>query len=115
MLYINLKRILRLRGVEKYNKFIISLGFAPATARKLLANDVRRIDFDNLERLCLALSCTPNDLLEWYPPDTQANPEAQSLIKLKRNREEDFTKLISKLPLEKFEQIAEILQDSSSK
>lgn len=113
MLYINLKRVMRMRGIENYNKFIIGLGFAPATARYLQGFGVRRINFEHLERICLALNCTPNDLLEWHPPDNQANPEAQALIKLKRNREEDLSKLLRTLPMEKFEQIAEILQDST--
>ena len=115
MLYINLKRVMRLRGVENHYKMLLDLGFAPATARNLLGNAVRRISFKHLERLCLALNCTPNDVLQWLPPDNQATPEAQALIKLKRNQDEDISKLLNTLPMEKFEQIAEILQDSSSK
>lgn len=111
MLYINIKRVMRLRGVENKNKFLVDLGFAPATARKLLGPGARRMDFMHLERLCLALNCTPNDLLEWRPEDAQAADAERALIKLKRDREEDLPKLLHSLPMEKFEQIAEILQD----
>lgn len=115
MLYINVKRVLRLRGVENHYKYLMDIGFPPATAKKFLSNQVFRITFENIERFCLALNCTPNDLLEWLPANNQANPETQALIKLKRDREEDAMKLITSLPIEKFEQIAEILQDLKNK
>ena len=82
MLYLDLKRILRLRGITQPNKFITNLGFSPATARNILPNKVWRI---NLERFCLALNCTPNDLLQWQPPENRADAEAQALNKLKRD------------------------------
>ena len=115
MLYLNLKRVMRLRGIEKHNKFLVDLGFAPATVRNLLKNAVWRMDFENLERICLALNCTPNDVLEWLPPDNQANPEAQALIKLTRKKENDLPKLLKDLPIEKFEQIIDLLNDNNNK
>lgn len=113
MLYLNLKRVMRLRGVENHYKMLVDLGFAPATVRNFLANRVWRISFEHLEKLCLALNCTPNDLIEWLPPDNQANADAQALIKLKRNKEDDLPKLLKDLPIEKFEEIIDILQDKS--
>lgn len=115
MLYLNLKRVMRLRGVDNHYKLLLDLGFAPATVRNLLNNRVWRMDFEHLEKLCLALNCTPNDVLEWLPSETQANPEAQALIKLTRNKDGDLPKLLKDLPIEKFEQIVGILQDLESK
>ena len=115
MLYLNIKRVMRLRGVENHYKMLLDLGFAPQTARNFLKNAVWRISFEHLERLCLALECTPNDLLEWLPSEKQTNAETQALIKLKRDGEEDIAKMIRSLPIEKFEQIAEILQDLNGK
>lgn len=111
MLYLNLKRVMRLRGIEKLNKFIIDLGFAPATARKLLSNQVWRLDLDHLERFCLALNCTPNDLLQWIPPENRSDADAQALMKLKREEKEDLSKLLVSLPMDKFEEAASILQE----
>lgn len=67
MLYLNLKRVMRLRGIDNHYKLLVDLGFAPATVRNFLGSGVRRIDFEHLERICLALNCTPNDVLEWLP------------------------------------------------
>ena len=115
MLYFNLKRVLRLRGIEKPNKFIISLGFAPATARNILRNSVWRMDFQHLERFCLALNCTPNDLLEWIPPENQTDADKQALMKLKRDDKEDISKMLGSMPLEKLEEAAHILQELKNK
>lgn len=104
---------MRLRGIENHYKLLVDLGFAPATVRNLLGCSVRRIDFEHLERICLALNCTPNDILEWLPAETHINAEAQDLIKLKRDKEADLSKLLSKIPMEKFEEIAGLLQDST--
>ncbi len=114
MLYLNIKRVLRLRGIEKPNQFIINLGFAPATARNILRNSVWRMDFAHLERFCLALNCTPNDLLEWMP-ENQPNAETQALFKLKREGTEDLSKLLNTLPIEQFDKITEILRELKSK
>lgn len=111
MLYLNIKRLMRIRGIDNHYKFILDLGFAPATVRNLLSNAVWRINFDHLEKFCLALNCTPNDILQWQPPDNQANAEAQALIKLKRDPAEDLPKLLSSLPMEKFDEIIGIIQD----
>ncbi|MET0754388.1 MAG: helix-turn-helix transcriptional regulator [Pyrinomonadaceae bacterium] len=115
MIDINLKRVMNLRGVRNPYKFLLDLGFAPATARHFLGFVVSRINFEHLERLCLALNCTPNDLLEWKPPENQANPNEQALIKLKRGDDEDLPKLLKTLPIDKFEQIVDILQDLNKK
>lgn len=115
MLYINLRRVMQMRGVNNHYKMLVDLGFAPATARNFLGGAVERINLEHLERLCLALNCTPNDLLEWSPADNQANAEAQALIKLKRSGEADLSKLLGTLPMDKFEQVIDILQDLKSK
>lgn len=115
MLYINLRRVMRLRGVEDHYKMLVELGFAPATARNFLGYGVRRITFEHLEQLCLALNCTPNDLLEWKPNDNQATAEAQALIKLKRNQEEDLQKLLGSMPMEQIEQAFGIIQELKNK
>lgn len=115
MLIINLKRVMRLRGVEKRSKLLVALGMAPATARNFLAGDAQRIQLEHLEKICLALNCTPNDLFEWHPsPPQNINPETRALNKLNRQGE-DLGQLLGSLPLEKFEQIMDIMQELKDK
>ena len=111
MLYLNVKRVMRLRSIENPYKLLLDLGFAPATARNFLGNSVLRIKFEHLQRLCLTLNCTPNDLIEWKPSEKHVNAESQSLSKLNRSGEKDISKLLGELPIDKFEQIIDVLQD----
>lgn len=36
-------------------------------------NEIGRIDIDVLARLCFALNCNVDDILEFIPPDTSSN------------------------------------------
>ena len=105
---------MRLRHIPNPYKMLIKNGFVPATARKLVNNELRRVDLDVIEKLCLTLNCTPNDLFAWHPSDSQANPDAQALIKLKRDQQQDVAKLLAALPLEKFDEVAGIIQNLDS-
>lgn len=106
---------MNLRGVPNHYRMLLDLGFAPATAKNFLGDDVRRITFDHLERLCVALNCTPNDLLEWKPADSQATAETQALIKLKRDKEENIPKMLNSLPIEQLEQAFGVIQELKNK
>lgn len=102
---------MRLRHIANPYRMLIKNGFVPATARKLVNNELRRVDLDVIEKLCLVLNCTPNDLFAWQPSQSQANPEAQALIKLKRDPAQDVSKMLAALPLEKFDEVAGIIQN----
>lgn len=110
MIYINLKRVMRLRGVDNHYKMLVKLGFAPVTAKNFIEGAVWRINFEHLEQLCVALNCTPNDLLEWQPDAGQNLSETHSLNALQRKSDKDLSKLIGEIPMEKFEQILDILK-----
>ncbi|MCD9184815.1 MAG: helix-turn-helix transcriptional regulator [Pyrinomonadaceae bacterium] len=114
MLYLNVKRVMRLRGVDNHYEFLRSIGFIKATARKVIVDEPFIVKLEQLEALCLALNCTPNDLLEWKPNASQNVSENHSLNGLKRAGEKDLPTLLNEIPLEKFEQIAGILQDLKS-
>lgn len=115
MLSINIKKVMRLRGIENHYGLLTSLGFVPSTARNFLRNDVVLVRLEQIERLCVALNCTPNDLLEWTPNPNQAVSDAHSLNAIKRKPERDLPALLGEVPLDKFEQIVDILQELKNK
>ena len=115
MLNINIKKVMRLRGIENHYNLLLSLGFVPGTARNFLAGTIIQLKLDQLERLCVALNCTPNDLLEWTPGANQPVSDAHSLNAIKRKPERDLPALLSEVPLDKFEQIVDILQELKNK
>jgi len=67
---------------------------------------------DTVEKLCLALNCTPNDLLEWTPSKNMTVNDTHALNALKRNEDflENVNRLVNNVPLEKLEKIQEIIK-----
>jgi len=67
---------------------------------------------ETVEKLCLSLNCTPNDLLEWTPSKDMAANSTHSLNALKRNEAilNNMTQLMNSVSLEKLEKIQEIIQ-----
>ncbi|MBS1793402.1 MAG: helix-turn-helix transcriptional regulator [Acidobacteria bacterium] len=112
MLIPNVQRMMRLRGIEKYYSFLTGLGFVPSTARDILKGVISALKFDQIEKLCLALNCTPNDLLDWQPGKKQAVAETHSLNALKRAAGGDeLPQILSELPTDKIAQLVEVLKD----
>ena len=107
---------MRLRGVEKHYKTLLDLGFVPSTARSFLGGTAALVKLEHVEKLCVALNCTPNDLLEWRPDASQAAvAETHSMNNLKRADENDLAKLLNEVPSDKFEQILDLLQELKNK
>lgn len=115
MLKLKIKPVMQLRGIENPYRLLVSMGFAAATATNMLGETATRIRFDHLEKICNALNCTPNDLIEWIPPAGMANPENRALIKLKRAHEENMRKLLYDIPIEKFDEIIGIIHNLKDK
>ncbi|HVE57978.1 MAG TPA: helix-turn-helix transcriptional regulator [Pyrinomonadaceae bacterium] len=115
MLYLNVKRMMRLRGIDQHYHLMLKLGFVPSTARAFLSGEITLIKLEQIEKLCVALNCTPNDLLAWQPDASQAVSETHSMNNLKRSADKDLPKLLSEIPSDKFEQILDILQDLKDK
>ena len=112
MLYFDVNRVMRLRHIANPYRMLIKNGFVPATARKLVNNQLCRVDLSVIEKLCLTLNCTPNDFFSWLPSqESQVNPEAHALIKLKRDQQQDVAKLLATMPMEKFDEVAGIIQN----
>jgi len=44
-------------------------GIGYSTVQRLYNNEVGRIEFDVLDKLCNFLQCTPNDIFEFTPND----------------------------------------------
>lgn len=115
MFYFDIKKVMKLRGIEKHYNFMLELGFIPSSAHIFLKREARQIKLDQLERLCVALNCTPNDLLEWRPNANQTVSETHSLNALRKKGDKDLPELLKEVPMDKFEQIVEILQDLKDK
>lgn len=112
MLKVNILRVCDIRSINKPLSFFRNHGFSSASATRIAGGYMNSFSLETVEKLCLALNCTPNDLLEWVPPKDMAANTAHSLNALKRNNDSlaTFTQLINGVPLDKLEKIHEIIQ-----
>lgn len=112
MLLLNLKRVFALRGIQNPYSQLVKLGISRPTAWNLLENKVASINNNHLERICEYLNCEPNDLYEWRPEEKALNTENHPLKALRREYDAtEFSRLVAEIPLDKIEQVKEMLSE----
>lgn len=97
MLRFNLNLILTKRNILHPRQFLIEqAGINHVTASNLLKGDAKLLRLTYVTKLCRALRCTPDELLEWVPAKGEsALPENHPLTKLANRAEEE--KLVEKM------------------
>lgn len=65
MLQLNLKEILKMRGIKHPQTYLVVHGMSYSEARTLLSSNLSQIKFERLTQLCELFTCTPNDILTW--------------------------------------------------
>lgn len=115
MLKYNIKQISSNRQIKYPVGFLTKAGFTPQTASRIVNNKFTSLTPAQIEKLCLALHCTPNDLMQWSPdPKTESNNHPmQALIR----DEEDLQilNLTANIPIDKLKEFytkANELKDS---
>ena len=110
MLYLNLKPVLEARQIVKPYSFLVKIGIAPHTAHKILNNDSHVMRLDNLNLICKALYCQPNDLLMFKQDPNAPIEKSHPLIKLIPAIEDNnWQQQLKTLPLDKLKQISQLL------
>lgn len=112
MLRLNLQAVMRQRGIMNPTKYLLKKGFSRHQTGRLLRNEQESISYKTLEKLCLALHCTPDELLVWEKPMDVAVPEHHPLHRLLPKPEEvDLLQKLQQLPMDKLEQLKQIMKD----
>lgn len=110
MLKYNIKRVLELRGIERPHSFLMKNGFASQTARNLVTNSMVHIKPGQIEKLCLLLNCTPNDLYEWKPDANVPVAENHPLKELKREKPaQNIAQMVKDLSVEKLGELESMI------
>lgn len=110
MLDLNVKRILDLRGISRPFTFLLENGFIRSTAHKFVHGQVWQIKLDQIEKLCLLLNCTPNDLFEWRPGKNVSAPENHAIKALiKGKAAPPLSQIVKDIPIEKLDRIEGLL------
>ncbi len=67
---------------------------------------------DHIEKLCITLNCTPNDVFEWLPDDLLDDRPDHPLQQIRRREKHiEISKMLSKVSLEKLELIEQMIAE----
>lgn len=114
MLKFELQSLMESREVQDPLRFLIKVGFNYHTAHRLLRTNSRSIRMDHVEQLCIALNCTPDDLLVWEVPRTMGNLSKHPLKKLtNRQRKGSILPKIKSLPQDKLDELRQYIDKLS--
>lgn len=109
MLTLNLKRLFSLYNVTKPIGFLSKHGFSKPTAMRLSNGTYRTLKPSQIEALCYAFKCTPNDLFEWKPGDSMNHPEEHPLSALIRGETPSINKILQSYSASELEQLAKTI------
>ncbi len=111
MLKLNLSYLFKVRGVKRPFGFLRKIGFTHYVAYSWSSERRKNLHIDHLTKLCLALHCTPNDLLCWE--DGKHHLAAgHPLHKLKRQNDKDFNiDLMKSFPLDKVDRLQKFIEE----
>jgi len=112
MLIYNMRRVFALRGIDKPHKFLVDNGFAASTASAMLTYYPIVFKVKSLEKLCVALSCTPSDLFEWRDDGKIVLQETHPINSLRREKiTKKLSDIIKDLPLDKLDGLESYLEN----
>ena len=112
MLKYNFDRIFKARGIERPFTYLRKAGFSDNFATKVKNNKVNRLNLEPMERLCILLRCTPNDLMEWVPDNKQTIDKSHPINIIKKSEKVvDITRTLNSVPLGKLEEIEKLINE----
>ena len=113
MLYFNVKRVLEMRGIERPYAFLVKNGFSSQMATNLTNNRVGHVKPQQMEKLCVLLHCTPNDLFEWQADKNTFAAEGNHPLKtLSREKPAaPISEMVRDLPVEKMNELEAIINE----
>jgi len=108
MLVFDIKRVLAMRGIDEPYRWLVRNGFVPQTATTWTKYRIGYVKPEHIEKLCLLLNCTPNDLFQWREDNKTVVPEGHALRSLKKSN----THLaLRDIPADKLEKLGEMLAE----
>ena len=101
MLKYNLKRLITNRAVLQPVGYLNKFGMTKQTASRIVGGRFATLKLSQLENLCIAFHCTPNDLLE-YIPDDKIKTKDHPLTTLIRNEQtKKVMDILNDVPIDK--------------
>lgn len=113
MIIFNFDRIFRARGIQRKFSFMRQAGYSEHFSSKVANNRLTRISAKDLERICVLLRCSPNDICEWIPNNDEHVDENHPLNEIRRTRPfMDIANKLNHVPFSQLEEIEEAIQQT---
>ncbi|MGG9971850.1 helix-turn-helix domain-containing protein [Ferruginibacter sp. SUN002] len=116
MLFLDIKKQCSNIGIEDPKRWLVKNGFSHVDAARLVNNTQASITYAKLEKLCLLLNCTPNQLISWQPKDNTTVASTHPLQQLKPvPKGASISAKLQTLPPEKMEELQRYLDELAGK
>ncbi len=96
MLKLNIKRLIVMRGITSPMVSFRKMGIEHSMASKILNGNVAGLKTKTMEKICLWLKCTPNELYEWVPDAGEESDKDLPIAGLIRTEESDLKKTMER-------------------
>lgn len=112
MLKLQLQQIISQRGVTSPLKYLVQNGFTYHTAHRLLHNSIDSISFPHLEKLCILLNCSINDLFVYSNHNNANISNEHPLNKLTAQANTvNISQTLQQLPYDKIKQLEKLIKE----
>jgi DNA-binding Xre family transcriptional regulator len=116
MLKFDLMYILKARGVKNPGKLLRDNGINKQVTDALIRGKTKNVPTANLEKLCIILNCTINELFTWQPDDGLNIPEDHMIHTLKKDINElNISDYIKKVPIDKIKELQKFIETGLEK
>lgn len=115
MLKYNISRMFRIRGIHRPYTYLVRRGFKPNYVSRLLNGKVGSLRMEHLEKVCLELNCTPNDILEWIPDKIIQKDDYELRQLIRADHSGKIESLLNALPLDDLEDVENYIRSKIDK
>ena len=115
MLSFDIARICAERGINNASLWLREQAFRSNYITTILRKKPSvRLSLQQIEKICLALHCTPNELFSWMPDAGKPVAPNHQMHALVRNNKPSIPDLMRSLPAEQLEQVRELMMQLKS-
>ena len=111
MLKFNLESLFAFRNIIKKQAYLIKNGITPHTSKQIINNKIKKFSLADIENLCIAFNCTPNDLLDYTPPQNSKLPADHPLHSITKKPLADIKGLLETIPYDKAMKLINRIED----
>lgn len=115
MLKLNINTLAQARGIKNLAAHLMNFGFTYQPAFRLASGKTKSLPFPTIEKLCLALNCTPSDLFIFQPQANEIITENHPLKTLIPKSEPlNLTNIANDIPIDKLPEFSKKLDELKS-